>query len=186
MGRQSFASIVQKIYFDVDISSQSAESILKDFRKLKLLDEMRPGTSWSLSIATALPKMKDVKKRIYIFRMLQSPLSGQQFDDGFIKVHVADSGDAKKLLNVEWCVQLQREANAHEWFEYLRQTFNAVSIELQSDEDEGLDDIKLARFSSRSADDERIRDVILSLGKSPFSSFYELHLSVFNELKYDN
>lgn len=182
MPQSSFTQALRLLYFNANINNSSADALINTFREVKdLKPDDKVKLSMSLSDNLAMHTGKEVQRKTYIFRMLKSPLIKNPINSGYIRIAVGESENKKKILNLEWCIQLDNKEDAEAWFDVLKEAFIPTSTKYQFEKDDTLEHAKYAQFSTLKEPASNIRDITVFFSKAKDSNNYEIRIYPYNE-----
>ena len=175
----SFSKTIKQLYFNVDVKNASPDSVINEFAKLATEHKASTGMS-SLSANLDMQMDGNVKKIFHFFKFINSPLPNFVVDKGYIKLSLGVAGTTKKILDIEWCFEFLKKADAEIYFDQLKKLFTPISTLQKAGHDE-LNAGQYAEFSTRNENEGEIRDVTFFLGKSEISKKFEIRVIPYNE-----
>jgi len=175
----TFSQTLNKLFFGVDISNKSS-SLVDSFLSIPQLHYHAPvARQWNLNVSMQMKSDKASSSK-HEFAFTETPLPDYNIRKGIIEVNVGQADTVKKLLDLNWHLDFNCDADAIKYFERLKQVFSEVSTnkKFSHDKDEG----DMAQFSTRKQSDTGIRDVTFFLYKSLQTKKFEIALLLGNEI----
>jgi hypothetical protein len=169
----TFSQSVNKLFFDVDVSSKSASLIDSFLYVPQLHHRDKIARQWNLNVAMEMKSDKAWSSK-HEFSFTESPLPDLNIEKGFIEVRLGETDSAKKLLSLNWRLEFTVKSAATKYFDKIKQLFGDVATNKKFEHDKDLGDI--AQFSSSNPVDTGVRDITFFLGKSPMTKKYEVGL----------
>ena len=171
----TFSQSVNKLFFDVDVSSKSA-SLIDSFLSVPQLHHRdKVARQWNLNVAMEMKSDKAWSSK-HEYSFTESPLPDLNIEKGFIEVRLGETDSDKKLLSLNWRLEFIDKNAATKYFDKIKQLFGEVATNKKFEHDKDVGDI--AQFSSRNPVDTGIRDITFLLGKSPVTKKYEIGLEL--------
>ena len=171
----TFSQSVNKLFFDVDVSSKSA-SLIDSFLSVPQLHHRdKVARQWNLNVAMEMKSDKAWSSK-HEFSFTESPLPDLTLEKGFIEVTLGETDSVKKLLSLNWRLEFIDKNAATKYFDKIKQLFGEVATNKKFEHDKDVGDI--AQFSSRNPEDTGIRDITFLLGKTPVTKKYEIGIEL--------
>ena len=170
----TFDAKVQRLFFNVDISSRSP-SLVDKFTEVQELTYKKPGGY------VVYPLMGSVWT--HTFKFITHSCLTNPFDTGIIELKVTDDSKGKKILDIWWTLQFEKIEDAKNVFIEMKNYFSqtkAISKVYQSDLA-----IETAEFTDRTA--HKYPYIMFMLfDNSNLEKKYKIIFSLDNEMHYEN
>ena len=175
---QTFNGAIKQLFFNVDIS-KAPEALVDIFSSLEDLNHIDETLRrMNLNVAMDLGDDKPGWSVTHTFNFNKSPLPNLHIKSGSIHVTIGEAIDIKKLLDVRLVFIFNSKNEAYLFFEYLKKTFEPLSIinKVESDKSIGY----IAQYSTRNPDEIGVKDASFILTNPIKSKLFEISISLLN------